>query len=119
MIVLTEELKQKAQEAKKAKMLFAEQSLKLDWGDESHWKELAKKLNVKMPVWYHPNTNVKFLKRLFKKVGIDIKEYVQDMGYSTLTKMMQDNPHMPAYAEYGFALEYISEKKGSTAIENE
>ena len=83
--------------------------LEQDFEDLPHWKKLASKYDFRLPAYYQPNTETKYVKRLFTKVGIDLKEYLEDCGVKTLKSLVAMNPTFPAYAEIGFALEWIDE----------
>ena len=87
--------------------------LKNDFSDLPHWKELASKYGVRLPSYYIPCKETKYLRRLFKKVEMDIQEYLEYCGVSTLKQLVKLNPNYPAYAELGLALEYIDETKKS------
>lgn len=102
----------KAQEAIAQKKLD-NAHLKNDFSDLPHWKELASKYGVRLPSYYQPSTETKYLRRLFKKVEMDIQEYLEACGVSTLKQLVKLNPNYPAYAELGLALEYIDETKKS------
>ena len=102
----------KAQEAIAQKKLD-NAHLKSDFSDLPHWKELASKYGVRLPSYYIPSKETKYLRRLFKKVEMDIQEYLEYCGVSTLKQLVKLNPNYPAYAELGLALEYIDETKKS------
>lgn len=89
----------------------AAKSLKQDFADINTWKELASKHGVRLPSYVHPNTETKYLRRLFSKTEMDIKGYLNACGATTLKKLVAMNPDYPAYAEYGLALEWIDEQK--------
>ena len=102
----------KAQEAVAQKKLD-NAHLKNDFSDLTHWKELASKYGVRLPRYYIPSSETKYLKRLFKKVEMDIQEYLNACGVSTVKQLVKLNPNYPAAAEVGLALEYIDETKKS------
>lgn len=102
---------QAAQKAKVEKMEFAKANLKLDYLDEPTWRELSKKYSFRLPSWYQPASSTKYIKRLFKKVGIDIQDYLEACGVKSLKELNTLNPTEPAFASVGFALEYIEETK--------
>lgn len=110
MFEITEEMKQAAQQAKKDKIAYAKEHLDLDWGDdEKHWRELAKKFEFRLPVFYQPNTETKYIKKLFRKVGVDIQLYLADCGITTLKRLNAMNPQEPAFVSIGFAMEWLDE----------
>ena len=61
--------------------------LKNDFSDLPHWKELASKYGVRLPRYYIASSETKYLKRLFKKVEIDIQEYLDDCGAKTVKSL--------------------------------
>jgi hypothetical protein len=91
----------------------ASKSLKQDFNsaDVNTWKELASKHGTRLPSYVHPNTETKYLKRLFKKVEMDIKDYLDACGVNTMKQLAALNPDYPAWAEVGYALEYIDEQE--------
>lgn len=108
-----EEMLIKAAEVKAAKKAWAEDNLKQDWADKSHWQELASKYSVRLPVWYIPATETKYLKRLFRQLEMEINEYVDAMGCSNIKELVSGNTTMPAWVAVGLALEWIDEVKSA------
>ena len=107
---LTEEQKQFAQEARREKILAGE-SLRHSWMDEQHWRDLAKSMNVRLPQTYQPATSTKYIRKIAKKVGVDIKEWIESTGCTNLAEINSLNPNIPAYAMTGWYLEYANEVK--------
>lgn len=83
--------------------------LKQDWEDMPHWKELASKYNVRLPTYYQPATETKYLKRLLKHLGVDQSEYLEACGVASVKELVSLNPTYPAYVECGLLLEYYDE----------
>lgn len=107
---LTDEQKQLAQIARREKILAGE-SLRHDWMDEQHWRDLAKKMNTRLPQSYQPATQTKYIRKVAKKVGVDIKEWIESTGCANLTEINNLNPNIPAYVMTGWMLEWIDEFK--------
>lgn len=84
--------------------------LKQDFSDLPHWKELASKYGVRLPSYYQPSTETKYLRRLFKKLNLDINEYIEACGVKGIKSLVNMNTNYPAWAEIGLALEYIDER---------
>lgn len=110
---LTEEERQA--NAERAKIARAEKKsagefLKQSWQDEPHWRRLASKFNVRLPLAYNSNSEVKYLKRIMKAVGCDYKDYLEACGYTNLKQFHKDNPLTPAFAECGMFLEWWNER---------
>lgn len=111
---LTPEERSKINEKSRLKreaMREAGESLESFPDDENHWRNLASRYNIRLPVSYIPNTETKYIKRVAKKLGIDYKEYLEDCGAKTLKELVEFNPNYPAYAEVGLLLEYYNEKE--------
>lgn len=105
-----EQLRVKAEQNREEKKQYALKHLKYQWVDKPHWKELASKHGTKLPNWYVPGSEVKFIKRLFRNSPLDIQDYIYDMGCKTLLEMVECNKDANAQAMVGWALEYIEEK---------
>ena len=106
---ITDEDRQKAKESRLAKKQWAEENLKLVYEDESVWEELAKKHRVRLPQKQIPNTELKYMKRMFKHLGLDMKLYLEDSGVASLKQLVSLNPTWTARAECGMLLEYFDE----------
>lgn len=100
--------KEQAVAARLAKQEAAK-SLKQDWEDIQHWKELASKHGVRLPMYTAPWTETKHLKRVMSKLNINPKEYLEDCGVSTIKKLVALNPNTPALFEVGLLLEWYEE----------
>ena len=106
-----EEIRLKGVEARRKKAEWAKEHLRNDFADHPLWRELAKKYDVKLPLYYEPNTETKYLHRVFKKTGTCYKEYLEACGATSLKQLASMNPTYPAYAEVGLLLEWVDENK--------
>lgn len=104
--LMLEKAKSKREEKKKAG-----ESLRQNYADENYHRSLASEYGLRMPVSYIANTEVKYLKRAAKHLGVDIKEYLADCGCTTLKQLANMNPQMSAVEEVGLFLEHYKEKK--------
>lgn len=95
------------EKAEAGKLLFH------DFCDLPHWQKLAKKYGVRLPNSYIPNSDVKHLKKVIKKLGVDYKDYLEACGYSNFSQFHKDNPTWPLYAEVGLFLEHFDEKESN------
>lgn len=102
-----------AQQAKQEKIAWAKENLKLDWEDLPHWKSLASKYKFRLPSYYQPGTETKYLKRLMKHCNIDMNAYLESCGVRTVKELVWLNPTHPAVAFCGYGLEYVDEVKSS------
>lgn len=99
--------KAKAARAEKQK---AGENLKQDFLDESYWRALASKHGVRLPASYISNNEVKYLKRICTKLGIDIKEYLDYCACKSVKQLASMNPEYPAWVESSMLLEWYDEK---------
>ena len=58
-----------------------------------------------------PNTEMKYLKRAMRVLGVNPKDYLEDCGATTLKKLAEMNPLMTAHEEVGLLLEHAKEMK--------
>lgn len=85
--------------------------LKTEYADMSHWRDLASRNKLRLPASHLPNTEVKYLKRAAKALGVDIKEYLSDCGCTSLKELVEFNPTWTAAGELGMFLEWYDEKE--------
>ena len=104
--LMLEKAKAKREEKKKAG-----ESLRQNYADENYHRSLAKEYGLRMPASYISNTEVKYLKRAAKHLNIDIKDYLEACGVSTLKNLVAMNPTVTAVEELGLFLEYVKESK--------
>ena len=74
------------------------------WSDMPYWESLARKHSVRLPPDYIPSTEVKYVRRVMKKLGVDSVWY-KDHNGCTYQEMCQLNPTMSARALCGLMLE--------------
>lgn len=100
-------LKFQAQAAltKEANKKWAEENLRNDFADENHWRMLSQEYSVRLPQWYIPCTETKYLKRALKKLNLDSSWWTDQTGCSNFKEFSDMNPKYPAYACVGIILE--------------
>lgn len=89
---------------------YAKEHLILDRPDEAYWKSEASARGIRMPQWHILGTEVKYVKRACKKLGVDVKEYVESTGFKTLKEFAESNPKFNAVAQVGLVIEYALSK---------
>ena len=106
-----EENKKKIEE--KRKLLIQQSSILIqDFEDLPYWKSLASKYGIRLPAYYYPSTDIRVMRKYLKKLGINkdtLKEYLEYCGVNNLQELCSMNPTFPAYAEIGFAMEYLED----------
>lgn len=100
----------KGLQARAEKSAWAKENLRDDYLDKPLWKELATKAGVRLPPFYAPATETKYIKRVMRKLGKTPKEYSDLLGFNYLDVGVL-NQHMPAYAAVGLFLECAEEEK--------
>lgn len=111
---MTEEQRAQAKETRQAKKILAEQTLKLEYADENHWASLASKYSVRLPVYYQPSSEIKYVRRIAKKLNIDINEFLSSTGYSNVKSLVLANPTWTARAICGVLLEFYDDNLNNT-----
>lgn len=105
-----EKLREKALLSREAKKLAGEH-LRQDYSDKIYHKQLASEAGIRLPQMHIPNTELKYLKRAMKSLGVNPKDYLEVCGATTLKKLAEMNPLMSAHEEVGLLLEHVKEMK--------
>lgn len=110
MEIMTPEYRALMQEAAKAKreaqIAYAHQHLRKDFADTSHWKALASKYGVRLPAWYMPGSELKYLRRACRRLEMGSEGMRAATGFSTAQAFAAANPAWPAFALVGVLLEH-------------
>lgn len=99
-----------AEENKAIKVEWANNNLRNNYLDRPLWAKLASKIGMQLPVWYHPATDNKYIRRFIKKTGKTPQDYNELIGFD-YRDIGELNPDMPAYAAVGLFLECADEEK--------
>lgn len=104
-----QEMIQKGAEQKRIKQQWAKDNLKLDYSDETHWRELASKHGYRLPVYWEKASS-KFVNRFLKRYNLS-KEWYEDVtGFKNGNKEAEKNPCMNAVCQVGLLLESYDEE---------
>lgn len=99
---------QKAQASRDAKKVFAEENLKLSYLDEPYWSSKASELNIRLPQQF--DVGAKGLRKVAKKLGVDIKAFLETTGCSNLNELVQLNPTWNSRSLAALIMEFHLEK---------
>lgn len=110
--VMSDEDRLKSAQVKEEKKQWALVNLKQDFEDLQVWKDLASKHSVRLPIYYAAGTEIKFVKRMAKKLEVNIDNFLEATGFTTLKQMAMCNITWPSYALCGLLLEYKEEVNG-------
>jgi len=100
---------QKAQASRDAKKVFAEEHLKLSYVDEPYWASKASELNIRLPQKH--DVGVKGIRKVAKKLNVDIKAFLETTGCANLAELVGLNPTWNSRALASLILEYHLEKQ--------
>jgi len=100
---------QKAQASRDAKKVFAEANLKLDYLDDNYWNAKSSELNIRLPQRF--DTGVKGMRKVAKKLGVDLKAFLETTGCANLAELVSLNPTWNSRGLASLILEYHLEKQ--------
>lgn len=106
---ITEEQRQQAKQQRLDDQEFARNNLKITYLDQPHWVNLASKYGSKLPLWWKPASDVKYLRRIAKKANFDLTLFVQSTGCSNIKEYADLNSNYTALGVSGPLLEFIDE----------
>mgnify|MGYP003407679018 CR=1 FL=1 len=98
----------KAAATRQAAQDFARKNLRLDFADAPHWRALAAKNGVRLPLWYLPTTAGR-LQRYAEGLGLSIEQIADATGCKSYRSLAGMNPTWPLFAHVGVLLELALE----------
>ena len=105
-VPMSDEQRQVVKEKREVAQLWAKENLKTDYMDENYWREIAGTLGCRLPSWWIPGKEVKYLRRISKKLNFDLKLFVESTGFSSIKEFYQANSKFTALALSGLLLEW-------------
>jgi len=108
-VPMTDEQRQAAKQSRLDAQEYARTHLKYQFVDHPHWTTLASKYNCKLPGWWYPSTEIKYLRRIAKKANFDLNLFVQSTGCSSIKEYADINSNWCVLGLCGVLLEYIYE----------
>lgn len=106
---ITDKQREQAKQQRLVDQEYARNNLKTNYVDQNHWVGLAAKYNSKLPLWWKPATDVKYLRRIAKKANFDLNIFVDSTGCSNIKEWVGLNPTYTALGVAGPLLEFIDE----------
>lgn len=95
-----------AKAKREAQIEFANKNLKLDFDDTAHWRSLASIHGVRLPAWYVPVSELKYIRRACRRLGIGSEGMREATGFVSAEAFAAANPTWPSYALIGLLLEH-------------
>lgn len=108
-IPMTDEQRAQAKLKREADQEYARTHLKTVYADQQHWSVLSSKYSCKLPGWWYPITDIKYMRRVAKKVNYDINLFLEASGFSNLKEFANTNNTLTAVAGVGILLEEIDD----------
>lgn len=111
-----EELRAKAVQSRLDKKLASANIQSM--ADENYWRELVSSLNVRMPRSVCQSSELKYVRRIGDKLGVDVNIWVKDVcGCKSLKEVAELNPNIGAVGLVGIFLEHCKEVLDGKFIE--
>ena len=108
---MSDEQREQAKQQRLIDQEFARNNLKVTYVDQPHWVSLASKYSCKLPLWWKPARDVKYLRRVAKKANFDLNVFVESTGCSNIKEYADLNSNWSVLGLVGTLLEFIDEQK--------
>lgn len=99
---------EKSKASREAKKAYAEANLKTSYLDDNYWAAKSSELNIRLPQRFE--VGAKGMRKVAKKLGVDIKEFLETTGCSNLNELVNLNPTWSGRALAGLVLEFHLEQ---------
>lgn len=106
LVPMSDEQRQEIKDKRLADQEYAKEHLNISYADEQYWREQSSLFGIRLPMWWKPASDTKYVRRACKKLGIDIKDFVASTGFSNLNQFVRNNPRWSALAVVGLCIEY-------------
>jgi hypothetical protein len=108
---MTDEQRLQVKQNREAAQQWASENLLDSFADETFWRTLSSDAGIRMPQRHVPGTDIKHMKRACKKLNIEVSDFLQSTGFSTLKQLATNNIKWPSWALVGLILEYENDIK--------
>jgi hypothetical protein len=103
---MTEEQREAIKLKRVADQEYARHHLKTEYMDHSYWADTASKYGIRLPGWWIPSSEVKYIRRACKKLGIEVSDFLSSTGFSNLNQLVENNSRFTALSMVGLVLEF-------------
>lgn len=80
--------------------------------DDKNWRQIASDFGVRLPPSVAQSDEHKYVKRIARKLGVDINSWIREVCGATSLKQISDvNPNIGAVGLCGLFLEWVNEEK--------
>lgn len=108
-IPMTEQQREEVRLKRIADQEYAKENLITDYKDEQFWRDSASKVGLRLPGWWIPASETKYIRRACKKLSIDINDFIASTGFSNLNQLVKANSKWSAVGMVGLCIEFAIE----------
>lgn len=106
---MTEQQREEVRLKRIADQEYAKENLIVNFKDEQFWRENASKVGLRLPGWWIPSSETKYIRRACKKLGVDVNSFVESTGFSNLNQLVKANSQWSAVGMVGLCIEFAIE----------
>ena len=106
LVPMSDEQRQEIKDKRIADQEYAKEHLKTEYMDENYWRELSSKFSCRLPLWWIPASEIKYIRRACKKIGVDLQTFVDSTGFSNIKQFVKANSNLTALCMVGLLLEF-------------
>lgn len=111
LVPMTDEQRQAIKEKRIVDQEWAREHLNISYADEAYWREKASEKGLRLPLWWIPSSETKYIRRACKKLYIDINDFIASTGFSNLNQLVKANSKWTALGMVGLCIEFALEKQ--------
>ena len=105
-VPMTDEQRQSVKDQRIIDQDYAREHLNISYADEQFWRDKASTFGLRLPLWWIPSSETKYVRRACKKLDIEVADFVESTGFSNLNQFVQNNPRWTALSMVGLVIEY-------------
>lgn len=106
MIQITEEQREINKQKRLKDQEYARNHLKTTYSDENFWRNEASKYGLKLPGWWYPASETKYVRRACKKLGVNIDDFIASTGCKNLQELAKINNKWSVLGLVGLVIEW-------------
>lgn len=88
---------------------YAREHLNISYADEQFWRDKASTFGLRLPLWWIPASETKYVRRACKKLNIEIIDFIASTGFSNLNQLVKANSKWTALGMVGLCIEFALE----------
>lgn len=111
LVLMSEEQREAIKLKRIADQEWAKNNLKVAYMDENYWRDTASKYGLRLPGWWIPSSELKYIRRACKKLGIEVSDFLNSTGFSNLNQLAENNSSLTALCMVGLCIEYAESIK--------